>query len=57
MPGMMDTVLNLGINDDVVELKWKAREPKPVGKGKHTVVKTATIAFETIKEAKVKIKF
>ncbi len=47
----------VSINDDVVELKWKTREPKPVGKGKHTVVKTATIAIDTIKEAKVKIKF
>lgn len=40
-----------------VVLKWKTREPKPVGKGKVTVTKEANIAFEDIKEAKVKIKF
>ncbi len=40
-----------------VLLKWKAREPKPVGKGKVTVTKEANIAFDDIKEAKVKIKF
>lgn len=40
-----------------VVLKWKAREPKPVGKGKVTVTKEANIAFDDIKEAKVKIKF
>lgn len=40
-----------------VVLKWKAREPKPVGKGKVTVSKEANVAFKDIKEAKVKIKF
>jgi len=45
------------VNDDGVVLSWKAREPKPVGKGKVTVAKTATITFDNIKEAKVKIKF
>lgn len=40
-----------------ISLKWKTREPKPVGKGKVTVEKNATIAFENIKEAKVKITF
>jgi len=45
------------VKDDGVVLSWKAREPKPVGKGKVTVAKTATIAFDNIKEAKVKIKF
>jgi len=43
-------------NDDIV-LNWKAREPKPIGKGKVTVEKTATIPFKEIKEAKVKIVF
>lgn len=42
---------------DFVELKWKAREPKPIGKGKITVEKKAKIAFKDIQEAKVKIKF
>ncbi len=45
------------VHDEEVVLSWKAREPKPVGKGKVTVVKTATVAFSNIKEAKVKIKF
>lgn len=40
-----------------ISLKWKTREPKPIGKGKVTVEKNATIAFENIKEAKVKITF
>ncbi|MCT4628986.1 ribosome assembly cofactor RimP [Winogradskyella sp.] len=44
-------------NEESVMLKWKAREPKPVGKGKVTVTKEATIAYSDIKEAKVKIKF
>ncbi|MFD1062349.1 ribosome assembly cofactor RimP [Winogradskyella litorisediminis] len=43
--------------EDSILLKWKAREPKPVGKGKVTVTKEATIALEDIKEAKVIIKF
>lgn len=45
------------VNDEGVVLKWKAREPKAVGKGKVTVTKSASVAFDTIKEAKVKIKF
>ena len=45
------------VNDKEVVLNWKAREPKPIGKGKVTVSKTATVAFDNIREAKVKIKF
>lgn len=45
------------VNDEGVVLKWKAREPKPIGKGKVTVAKEATVTFDNIKEAKVKIKF
>jgi len=44
-------------NENQVFLEWKAREPKPIGKGKVTVVKTATIEYENIQEAKVKIIF
>jgi ribosome maturation factor RimP len=44
-------------NNDNIVLMWKAREPKPIGKGKVTVEKTATIAYTNIKEAKVKIVF
>ncbi|MFP4844197.1 ribosome assembly cofactor RimP [Winogradskyella sp. PE311] len=45
------------VNEEGLVLKWKAREPKPVGKGKVTVKKEANVAFKNIKEAKVKIKF
>ncbi len=45
------------VNDEDIVLKWKSREPKPVGKGKVTVTKEAKISFESIKEVKVKIKF
>ncbi|GAB5564689.1 MAG: ribosome assembly cofactor RimP [Winogradskyella sp.] len=44
-------------DEESVLLKWKTREPKPVGKGKVTVTKEASIAYSDIKEAKVKIKF
>ncbi|KPM31332.1 Hypothetical protein I595_2599 [Croceitalea dokdonensis DOKDO 023] len=42
---------------EMIALEWKAREPKPVGKGKHTVQKKKEIAFSDIKEAKVVLKF
>jgi len=45
------------VSDDGISLEWKIREPKPVGKGKVTVKKEATIAFNDIVEAKVLIKF
>ncbi len=38
-------------------LEWKAREPKPIGKGKVTVQKKQEIDFSEIKEAKVVLKF
>ena len=40
-----------------IVLTWKVREPKPIGKGKVTVSKTATIDYKDIREAKVKIVF
>jgi len=40
-----------------ITLEWKAREPKPIGKGKVTVVKTVVLSYGTIKQAKVKLKF
>ncbi|MFH6602412.1 ribosome assembly cofactor RimP [Maribacter algicola] len=43
--------------DNGIVLEWKAREPKPVGKGKVTVRKKREIAFADIKEAKVILKF
>jgi ribosome maturation factor RimP len=45
------------VNEQNIVLNWKAREPKPIGKGKVTVEKTATLAYEEIIEAKVKIIF
>lgn len=45
------------IVEEGILLQWKAREPKPVGKGKVTVEKTKTLRFEDIQEAKVKIIF
>ncbi len=47
----------IGVTDEDITLEWKAREPKPIGKGKVTVVKNATLKYSTIKEAKVKIIF
>ena len=45
------------VNEHNIVLNWKAREPKPIGKGKVTVEKTATLAYDEIIEAKVKIIF
>ncbi|PCH99896.1 MAG: ribosome assembly cofactor RimP [Flavobacteriaceae bacterium] len=45
------------VTEDDIMLEWSAREPKPIGKGKVTVVKNQTISFADIKEAKVKIIF
>ena len=47
----------LSIEDEKIFLEWKAREPKPIGKGKHTVTKQARIAIEDIEQATVKIVF
>lgn len=46
-----------GTTENGIVLEWKAREPKPVGKGKVTVRKKREIAFSDIKEAKVILKF
>ena len=45
------------VDDKGIKLTWKTREPKPVGKGKVTVIKEEKLSYENIKEAKVKIKF
>lgn len=44
-------------NDEYIVLEWKAREPKPVGKGKVTVQKREEIHFSDIQKAKVVLKF
>ena len=54
LEGSTEGVL-VAIKDDYIFLEWKAREPKPLGKGKHTVEKKAEIAIEKITKAKVKI--
>ena len=43
--------------EDMVTLEWKARESKPIGKGKITVQKKQEIALSDIQEAKVVLKF
>ena len=45
------------LEDDKITLQWKAREPKPVGKGKVTVNKEAVLPLDEIREAKVIITF
>lgn len=45
------------VDDEGITLRWKTREPKPVGKGKVTVEKVATVPFQDIVEAKVMITF
>ncbi|MBB4119427.1 ribosome maturation factor RimP [Mesonia hippocampi] len=47
----------IAADDAAIQLAWKAREPKPVGKGKVTVKKEITLPYETIAEAKVVITF
>ncbi|NJW52382.1 ribosome assembly cofactor RimP [Salinimicrobium oceani] len=47
----------ISFEDDKITLNWKAREPKPVGKGKITVNKEAVLPLEDVKEAKVIITF
>ena len=44
-------------NKEGITLQWKAREPKPIGKGKHTVTKEADVPFIDIKKATVQIQF
>jgi len=45
------------VDEDNVTLEWKAREPKPVGKGKITVEKKAVVPYQNIVEAKVMVTF
>ncbi|MCH8534580.1 MAG: ribosome assembly cofactor RimP [Flavobacteriaceae bacterium] len=45
------------VDSEGVTLEWKAREPKPVGKGKHTVEKSEKFSFDEIKMAKVMVIF
>ena len=45
------------VTENEITLHWKAREPKPIGKGKITVEKHRDIVYKDIVEAKVMIKF
>jgi len=45
------------VDDNEIELNWKAREPKPIGKGKVTVQKEAVLEYKNIVEATVVITF
>lgn len=47
----------ISVQENGVTIKWKARVPKTVGKGKMTVEKEWSPSFEEIKKAKVVIKF
>lgn len=44
-------------NEECITLEWKAREPKPVGKGKVTVNKVKEVAYDDIQKAQVMITF
>ena len=45
------------VEENMIELQWKQREPKPIGKGKVTVTKNKTLTFDEISCSKVMIKF
>lgn len=44
-------------NSKEIVLQWKAREPKPIGKGKITVQKELVLDYKDIVEAKVMVTF
>ncbi|MBT8280433.1 MAG: ribosome assembly cofactor RimP [Muriicola sp.] len=43
--------------EEGITLEWKAREPKPIGKGKTTVLKSKVVPFSEILKANVVLKF
>ena len=44
--------------DDInIVLEWKARESKPIGKGKVTVEKKVTIPYQNIEKSQIKLVF
>lgn len=45
------------VDDKEIKLKWRTREPKPIGKGKITVQKETILYYKDIVEAKVMITF
>ena len=44
-------------DNQMIALQWKSREPKPIGKGKHTVIKDVKLCYDEIKKAIVQIQF
>jgi ribosome maturation factor RimP len=44
-------------NSKEIVIQWKAREPKPIGKGKITVQKEMVLDYKDIVEAKVMVTF
>lgn len=47
----------IDVQQNTIEIEWKSREPKEIGKGKTTVTRTETINFEDIEKAVVVIPF
>lgn len=47
----------INADNEGIMIQWKAREPKPIGKGKVTVQKEWSIKYDDIKQAKVVITF
>ncbi|MDG2368141.1 MAG: ribosome assembly cofactor RimP [Flavobacteriaceae bacterium] len=45
------------VNRDGIIIEWCSREPKPIGKGKITVLKSKSLPFNDIKEAKLIVEF
>ena len=45
------------VDSKEILLQWKAREPKPIGKGKITVQKELVLDYKDIVEAKVMVTF
>ena len=43
------------VDENELVIEWKTRESKPIGKGKVTVSKKATLPFNNIKQAEVKL--
>lgn len=47
----------IDVQENTIEIEWKSREPKEIGKGKITVNRTKKINFEDIEKAVVVISF
>jgi len=55
--GVRETGMLVEADDVQAVIEWKAREPKPVGKGKVTVLKRLEMVYEQIKEARIVVTF